>query len=83
MARDPEVILDTSLAGAAGEDAERRALKVWKQMPSLRAVRNGRVYAITDPAFTIPGSRLPDVAARLREILHPEENGPCKPAEKP
>ncbi len=64
---DPEVILDLTFS-AEGEDT----LGIWAQLPTLDAVRTGRVVAIPDPVATIPGPRMVETLRRFVEVLHPE-----------
>lgn len=68
VALDPEVILDLTFTASP-----EKTPAIWSQLPSLKAVRLGRVVAYPDPAATIPGPRLPETLARFREILHPHE----------
>jgi iron complex transport system substrate-binding protein len=68
---DPEVILDLTFS-AEGEDT----LGIWAQLPTLDAVRTGRVVAIPDPVATIPGPRMIETLRRFVEVLHPEAELP-------
>ena len=68
---DPEVILDLTFS-AKGEDT----LRIWSQLPTLDAVRTGRVVAMPDPVATIPGPRMIETLRRFAEILHPEAELP-------
>ena len=43
----------------------------WKTLPDLPAVRDGRVYVITEPWAMLPGYRQAELAERLAEMLHP------------
>jgi iron complex transport system substrate-binding protein len=70
VALDPEVVLDLTFTASP-----ERTPAIWSQLPSLTAVRRGRVVAYPDPAATIPGPRLVETLARFREILHPREAG--------
>jgi ABC-type Fe3+-hydroxamate transport system substrate-binding protein len=44
VARDPEVIIDTSM----GTEQQSGAAAFWQRLPSLAAVRDGHVYARSD-----------------------------------
>lgn len=55
----PQVIIDN-----AG-DAE-----AWKELRTLPAVRDGRVFSVTDNALLIPGPRLGASIERLAEMIH-------------
>jgi len=50
-------------------DAERR---VWNALPSVPAVRNGRVYLLVGDEFVVPGPRIAVAADRFARVLHPE-----------
>ena len=71
LARAPDVIIETR--GAEGWTAERLARErdVWRALPSLPAVRAGRVYILTDDRFAIPGPRVADAVRLLADALHP------------
>jgi iron complex transport system substrate-binding protein len=71
VALDPEVILDLTFT-AEDEDT----LAVWSRLPTLSAVRTGRIVAMPDPAVTIPGPRMVETLRRFVEILHPEAELP-------
>jgi cobalamin transport system substrate-binding protein len=70
LARAPEVILElrygTSPPGNRAE-AERR---VWNALPSVPAVKNGRVYLLTGDEFVVPGPRIVIAADRFARTLH-------------
>jgi len=59
----PEVIIDNV---PGGEDP----LEAWSSLPTIPAVRDGRVYAVTDRALLIPGPDLPRSVERLAEMIH-------------
>lgn len=85
LARDPEVIIDTSLTGTEDEGRRAKARTEWEQLASLRAVRNQKIFVVTDRAFTIPGPRLATVVERLATMLHGEalrEGSQCGVPEK-
>ncbi len=64
---DPEIIFDLTFT-AKDEDT----LAVWSGLPTLTAVRNGQVIAMSDPSITVPGPRMVETLERFLEILHPE-----------
>jgi iron complex transport system substrate-binding protein len=70
IALDPEVVLDLTFT-AGNEDTH----SIWSALPTLRAVREGRVVAIPDPAITVPGPRMPASLDRFREALRPRSEG--------
>ena len=70
VALDPEVIIDLMMqpAGGFAEDT----LAVWGELPSLRAVREHRVYAIRDESVLHPSQFVGDTARKFAELIHPE-----------
>jgi iron complex transport system substrate-binding protein len=68
----PEVILEFH-AGEKIDGRERqRFIEDWRQLPSLPAVQNGRVYAIVEPHAVRPGPRIGEIARLLEALLHPD-----------
>lgn len=72
VVRAPEVILEFH----AGEDLDAaeqaKFIADWQQLPSLPAVRNGRVYLLTESHALRPGPRVGEIAHILAQRLHPE-----------
>jgi iron complex transport system substrate-binding protein len=77
LERQPDVILDLHAGEELSDEARRLLLADWQAMASLPAVRSGRVYVLTDDSLLIPGPRVPAVARRLAEVLHPEAMAGC------
>lgn len=71
---DPEVILDLSLAEGTDPAGGRGSMGVWDQLGSVRAVRDGRVHAVSDAQALVPGPAAAQTASRLGDILHPDRN---------
>ena len=74
LARAPEAIVELHYGEPwppARIESERR---VWSALPSVPAVRNGRVTLLTGDEFVVPGPRVPLAAERLAAILHPESS---------
>jgi iron complex transport system substrate-binding protein len=73
---DPEVILDLAsavtphviVAGPLREDAG----AVWADLPRVRAVRQGRVYALRDRTVVHPSQFVSETAHHIATLLHPE-----------
>jgi ABC-type Fe3+-hydroxamate transport system substrate-binding protein len=73
---DPEVILDLAqavttpaiVAGPLKEDAG----AVWADLPRVRAVRQGRVYALRDRRVIHPSQFVSETARLIATLLHPE-----------
>lgn len=74
---DPEVIFDLTFT-TEGEDT----LAVWSALPTLAAVRTGRIISMPDPWVTIPGPRMVRTLERFLEVLHPEVEVPSGVSEK-
>jgi len=71
LARAPEVILEVRPMGVAKADIEKER-HAWDALPSIPAVRNGRVYIATDEYLVVPGPRVAQAAEAIARILHPE-----------
>ena len=73
IARAPEVILELrgefGTIGPGDIDRERR---VWNALPSVPAVRSGRVYILVDSSVVVPGPRIADGVEKIARVLHPE-----------
>lgn len=59
----PQVIIDNVPGGGD-------AAKAWSALPMIPAVRDGRVFAVSDRALLIPGPKLPRSVERLAEMIH-------------
>ncbi len=71
LARAPEVIIELHYGDAlapAKLEAERR---VWQALPSVPAVKNGRIIMLTGNEFVVPGPRVVQAAEQLARALHP------------
>jgi iron complex transport system substrate-binding protein len=67
---DPEVILQL-LPGASPQVVE-QAQDSWKTLAQLQAVKNSRVYIMTEDYLLLPGGSVGKVAALFASRLHPE-----------
>ncbi|RMF83503.1 MAG: hypothetical protein D6739_07100, partial [Nitrospirae bacterium] len=82
VAAAPEAILelapDTRLwAGAAGgrpltAERRRRLVADWQALPTLPAVRAGRIAVLGQPWLLVPSLHLPEIAEAMAKALHPE-----------
>ena len=65
------VILEVRPTGLARENipAERR---VWESLPSIPAVRTGRIHIVIDDYLVTPGPRVAQAAETIARIIHPE-----------
>jgi iron complex transport system substrate-binding protein len=68
---DPDVVLDLMMHKAEGGFDE-DTLAVWRELPSLRAVREGRVYPLREETVLHPSQFVGDTARRFAELIHPE-----------
>ena len=71
VALDPDVVLDLMMQPQTGGLAE-DTLAVWKELPTLRAVQQGRVYPVRDATVLHPSQLVGDSARRFAELIHPE-----------
>jgi iron complex transport system substrate-binding protein len=67
----PDVVIEFH-AGENLSQAEQDAyVHDWAQLPSLPAVKNGRVFVITEGHALRPGPRIPEIARKIAGMLHP------------
>lgn len=71
VALDPDVVLDLMMQKPADGLAE-DTLAVWKELSTLRAVREGRIYPVRDQTVLHPSQLVGDSARRFAELIHPE-----------
>jgi iron complex transport system substrate-binding protein len=72
MRRNPDVLIDMGeMADTVGvtENAKRAVVSLWGTQPSLKAVRERRVYAVASDIFVVPGPRMVDAAQAFAEML--------------
>jgi iron complex transport system substrate-binding protein len=73
--RNPEVLIDMGeMAETVGvtENSKRAVVRLWGTQPSLKAVRERRVYAVASDIFVVPGPRMVDAAQAFAEMLSNE-----------
>jgi len=71
LARRPEVILELR-SGDMTAEQQRREVAVWQVLPSVPAVRTGRIAIITDPRTVVPGPRVAEGTELIARTVHPE-----------
>ncbi|MFL6284285.1 MAG: ABC transporter substrate-binding protein [Pyrinomonadaceae bacterium] len=71
VALDPDVVIDLMMHKSEGSFDE-DTLAVWRELPGLRAVRDGRVYALREETALHPSQFVGDTARRFAELIHPE-----------
>ena len=72
VALDPDVVLDLMMHKESGSFDE-DTLAVWRELPTLRAVRESRVYPVRDETVLHPSQLVGDSARKFAELIHPEE----------
>jgi iron complex transport system substrate-binding protein len=45
---------------------------VWESLPSIPAVRTGRIHILSDDYLVTPGPRVAQAAEAIARIVHPE-----------
>jgi len=71
LTRAPDIIIEVHTFDRWPEDRIARERAVWKALPSLPAVRSGRIYLLQDERLAIPGPRVAEAVKLLADILHP------------
>ena len=71
VALDPDVIIDLMMHKTEGGFDE-DTLAVWRELSSLRAVREGRVYALREETTLHPSQFIGGTARKFAELIHPE-----------
>lgn len=66
----PEVILEIRAGDAPSAAMLRQDLEVWRRLPSVPAVRDGRVHVILGSELVIPGPRVLAGIDRIARALH-------------
>jgi iron complex transport system substrate-binding protein len=72
VAREPEVILYTSLNFELTPEQEVKAKALWSAYPSIPAVREGRIYGLVADYVTLAGPRLAVGIEEMARAIHPE-----------
>jgi iron complex transport system substrate-binding protein len=75
VALDPDVILDLMMHKEQGGGFDEDTLAVWRELPTLRAVREARVYPVRDETVLHPSQLVADSAHKFAELIHPEVFG--------
>lgn len=68
---DPDVIVE--LAPDLRDTSVDAIVAEWGTLPTMRAVRNGRVYVLQGDHVAIPGPRFVQIIEDLAAVLHPAE----------
>jgi iron complex transport system substrate-binding protein len=70
LTRAPDVILDIFGADVLSEAEAAREAALWKALPGVPAVRDGRVHVLSGQELVVPGPRIVRAAERFAEALH-------------
>ena len=72
LSMSPEVVIQLVPDGDRTPQVMDQAKRFWSQMGSLPAVKNNRVYILTDWFPLEPGSHVGELAEKFADCLHPE-----------
>jgi iron complex transport system substrate-binding protein len=70
LARQPDVIIELR-AGEMAPEAMQKEIDSWKVLASVPAVRDGRVFLLTDQRTVVPGPRIAEGTELIARVLHP------------
>jgi iron complex transport system substrate-binding protein len=70
LARAPEVIIELQYGAALTPEQVKTERAAWNALPSVPAVRNGRVYLLQGDEFVVPGPRVVGATEQLAKTLH-------------
>jgi iron complex transport system substrate-binding protein len=71
LTRAPEVILELHSGDPWTPDHVAREQAVWRKLPSLPAVRSGRIAMLVGDKMAIPGPRVVEAIQAMARVLHP------------
>jgi iron complex transport system substrate-binding protein len=72
LARAPAVIVELHPSAGWDETRLHRERLLWNALPSLPAVRAGRIHLLADDRLLIPGPRVAEATEMIARALHPE-----------
>lgn len=72
LAAKPDVIIEAIEASKLTDDSRKRMNKQWRALPGIPAVKNDRVYFLTEDYLLIPSPRVVDSVRLLSSVIHPE-----------
>lgn len=75
LARRPEVIIELMPEVKLTAQLRRSMLDQWTSLRSIPAVRDSRVFFLTDDNALIPSPRYVEIIEKVSRILHPEPDG--------
>ncbi len=68
----PDVIIELTYDERMTPDNQAAEVAVWNRLPTIPAVRNGRVYLLLGNQFVVPGPRMAEATAAIARALHPD-----------
>lgn len=71
IARAPDVIIDLHYSRDLPDERRRHELDAWRQVPSVPAVKNGRIHILTGDHLVVPGPRIAAAADEYARAIHP------------
>jgi len=71
VVKAPEVILEFHAGERLEPEQQAKFVGDWQQLPSLPAVKHGRVYLVLDSHALRPGPRVGEIARIVARLLHP------------
>lgn len=71
--RNPDIIIEISVNEKFTPEKEQIRLKQWSAHPSINAVRNKRIYFISDDYVLVPGPRIDKIAKLFSHLIHGQE----------
>jgi iron complex transport system substrate-binding protein len=74
LARRPDVIIEFR-SGTLSPEQRSKEIAVWGSLPSVPAVRSGRITIVTDQRAVVPGPRVAEGTELIARALHPEAFG--------
>lgn len=77
LARAPEVIIEVQAWADWPPERIARERAAWSGLPSLPAVKNGRVHFIRDDRLVVPGPRVAEAVRLLADALHARAKVPA------
>ncbi len=70
--KSPEIIIVAGPKANLNERERQRDLEQWRQFPTLKAVRDEKIFYIGADYILIPGPRLVQILARFARAIHPD-----------
>jgi iron complex transport system substrate-binding protein len=72
IARAPDVILVHLYSRVLSQEAVEKERQTWRQLPSIPAVKAGRVHILLGDHLVVPGPRIAAAAEEIARAIHPE-----------